>query len=86
MKHTTLTLIAVLYIFQPKQYALQFVSGYNRVLLPIERSTIQNALVLRVGLDQRSAVSIQIGHNYSIENRINDFRIGLRCQYDIFRW
>lgn len=86
MKHTALTLIALFCMLEPRQYALQFVSGYNRILYPVERSTVQNALVLRVSLNQNSAVSIQFGHNYSIESRINDFRIGLRCQYDIFRW
>ena len=71
---------------EPMRWNLQFVSGYNRILIPIERNTVQNALVMRYAVNCQTSIAFQVGHNYSIENNLHDLRLGLRLQFELLRW
>ena len=69
-----------------KDWTLQYIGGLNQIIVPVDRVTIQNSLVIRYALNSKSAISLQIGHNYSLQNNLHDFRIGLRYQFELLRW
>lgn len=69
-----------------KNWSLQYVGGINQIILPVNRVTMQNAMVVRYSLNKSSSLALQVGHNFSVQNNLHDFRIGLRYQYELLRW
>jgi hypothetical protein len=83
---TTMLFATNMYAQESMRWNLQFVSGYNRILIPMERNTVQNALVMRYAVNRQSSIALQVGHNYSIENNLHDLRLGIRLQFELLRW